>query len=88
MVIHWPKKLPAARGEVAERFNARIAGRPDLLGSRTSMTRVQGMIRIMENTFLNVNGRVHSISAEVTVKAGKTNGVLIEQAGRFAGWSF
>jgi len=41
---------------VYERFNAAIAGRPDLMGDRTSLTLAQGMDGIMENTFLNIKG--------------------------------
>jgi arylsulfatase len=70
----------------AERFDASIAGRPDLLGPRTSMTLYEGMTGIMENAFINVKGRSYSVTAEVEVQAG-TGGVIIAQAGRFGGWS-
>ena len=36
-----------------------IAGRPDLLGGRTSMTVYDGMTGIMENAFINVKGVPH-----------------------------
>ena len=70
-----------------ERFNAAIAGRPDLMGPRTSLTLHEGMTGIMENAFLNVKGRSHTITAEVAVPSGGANGVIIAQAGRFGGWS-
>jgi arylsulfatase len=70
----------------AERFDASIAGRPDLLGPRTSMTLYEGMTGIMENAFINVKGRSYTVTAEVDVKAG-ASGVIIAQAGRFGGWS-
>jgi arylsulfatase len=71
----------------SERFNAAIAGRPDLMESRTSLTLYEGMTGIMENAFLNIKGRRHTITAEVEVPAEDTSGVIICQAGRFGGWS-
>ena len=42
-----------------ERFNAAIAGRPDLMGDRTrSLTLYPGMTRIMENAFINVKNQL------------------------------
>ena len=70
-----------------ERFNAAIAGRPDLPGERKTMTFYTGMTHLQENTVLNVKNRSHTISAEVEVSPGKTDGVIIAQGGRFAGWS-
>jgi arylsulfatase len=70
-----------------ERFNPAIAGRPDLMGDRTSLTVYEGMTGMMENAFINVKNRSHSITAEVEVPSGAANGVVIAQAGRFAGWS-
>jgi arylsulfatase len=70
-----------------ERFNAAIAGRPDLMGPRTSLTLYEGMTGIMENAFINIKGRSHTITAEIEVLQGGANGVIIAQAGRFAGWS-
>jgi arylsulfatase len=70
-----------------ERFNAAIAGRPDLAGDRKTMTFYAGMDTLMENTVLNVKNRSHTITAEVEVSEGKTDGVIVAQGGRFAGWS-
>jgi len=71
----------------AERLNAAIAGRPDLMGQRTSLTLYPGMETISENAFLNVKNRSHAITAEVQIPAGGANGVIVSQGGRFAGWS-
>ncbi len=71
----------------SERFDARIAGRPDLIGSRTSLTLHEGMTGISENAFINIKGRSSAISAEIDVPSGGANGVIIAQAGRFGGWS-
>jgi hypothetical protein len=43
-----------------ERFNPAIAGRPDLLAGRTSLTVYPGMIGMKENAFINVKNRSHS----------------------------
>src|SRR5438105_2077535 len=69
-----------------ERFNAAIAGRPDLIGDRTSLTLYPGMIGIMENAFINIKNRSFTITAPVELKDGNTNGVIIAQAGAFGGW--
>jgi arylsulfatase len=71
----------------SERFDASVAGRPDLMGARTTLTLYEGMTGMMENAFINVKGRSHSITAEVDVPAGGASGVIIAQAGRFGGWS-
>lgn len=71
----------------SERFDASIAGRPDLMGPRTSLTVYEGMTGISENAFINVKGRKYTITADVELKDGNTNGVIISQAGRFGGWA-
>jgi arylsulfatase len=71
----------------SERFDPEIAGRPDLLGGRKSLTVYPGMTGMMENAFINVKGRHHTIEAEVELKDDKTTGVVIAQAGYFGGWT-
>jgi arylsulfatase len=71
----------------SERFDPSIAGRPDLLGPRTSLTLYEGMTGIAENAFINVKSRSHTITAEIEVPKGGAEGVIIAQAGRFGGWS-
>jgi arylsulfatase len=70
-----------------ERFDASIAGRPDLPAGRKTMTFYPGMSHLTENTVLNVKNRSHTITAEVEITDGDTDGVIIAQGGRFAGWS-
>src|SRR5437588_3657282 len=70
-----------------ERFNAAIAGRPDLMGSRTSLTLYPGMIGIMENAFINIKNRSFTITADIDLPNGNADGVIICQAGRFGGWT-
>jgi len=71
----------------AERFNAAIAGRPDLMGNRTSLTVYPGMAGLMENTFINVKNRAYTITVPVELHDSDTNGVIIAQGGRFGGWT-
>ncbi|MEZ0388118.1 MAG: arylsulfatase [Verrucomicrobium sp.] len=71
----------------SERFNPAIAGRPDLLNGRKTLTVYPGMIGMLENAFINVKGVHHTIEAEVEVTNDKTNGVIIAQAGYFGGWT-
>jgi arylsulfatase len=57
------------------------------MGDRKSLTLYEGMTGIMENAFLNVKNRSHSITAEVDIPKGGGEGVILCQGGRFAGWS-
>ena len=70
-----------------ERFDAAIAGRPDLIGKRTSLTLYEGMTGIAENAFINLKGKSFTITVELQIPSGGANGVVIAQAGRFGGWS-
>ncbi|HET9294751.1 MAG TPA: arylsulfatase [Gemmatimonadales bacterium] len=69
-----------------ERFDAAVAGRPDLMGERTTLTLGEGMTGMMENAFINVKNRSHVITADVELPANG-QGVIIAQGGRFGGWS-
>ena len=70
----------------SERFDATIAGRPDLMGGRTSLTVYPGMTGMAENAFINVKNRSYTITAPVELKDANTSGVIIAQAGAFGGW--
>jgi arylsulfatase len=70
-----------------ERFNAAIAGRPELQAGRKSMRLEPGMTHLMENTVLNVKNRSHTVTAKFDVPEGGADGVIIAQGGRFAGWA-
>ena len=71
----------------SERFNPATAGRPDIMGARTSLTVYPGMVGMAENAFINVKNRSHTITADVELANATTNGVIIAQAGRFGGWT-
>jgi arylsulfatase len=70
-----------------ERVNAKIAGRPDLMGDRTSLILSAGMDSMSENVFINIKNRSFSVTADVEIPEGGANGVILAQAGRFGGWS-
>jgi arylsulfatase len=72
---------------VFERMIPASAGRPDLMGSRTSLTVYEGMIGMSENVFINLKNKSHTITADVEIPQGGANGVILAQAGRFGGWS-
>jgi arylsulfatase len=70
-----------------ERLNAATAGRPDLIGDRTTLIVYEGMTGMSENVFINTKNRSHSITADVEIPEGGASGVILAQAGRFGGWS-
>ena len=70
----------------SEHFDASIAGRPDLMAGRTTLTVYPGMIGMTGNAFINIKSRSYTITAPVELADGNTNGVIIAQAGRFGGW--
>ena len=71
----------------SERLNPAIAGRPEIMGPRKSLTVYPGMQGMMENAFINVKGVHHLITAEIEVPSTPAEGVILAQAGRFGGWT-
>jgi arylsulfatase A-like enzyme len=55
-----------------ERLNAALVGRPDLMQGRKSLTVYEGMNGIMENVFINVKNRSHTITAEVVAPPNRS----------------
>jgi arylsulfatase len=72
---------------IFERLDAKMVGRPDVMGDRTSLTLHTGMKGMSENVFLNVKNRSLTMTADVEIPAGGADGVIIAQGGRFGGWS-
>jgi arylsulfatase len=70
-----------------ERTNPALAGRPDVLGDRTSLTLYEGMQGMLENTFMNIKNQSSTITAELEIPEGGANGAILSQGGRFGGWS-
>jgi hypothetical protein len=73
---------------VIARMNPAIAGRPDVMGGRKSLTLYDGMDGMLENAFLNVKNQSKTITATLTIPKGGANGVIVGQGGRFGGWCF
>ena len=69
-----------------ERFDARIAGRPDLLNGRTTMTLYAGMGRLNENCVPNVKNTSFTVTASVVLPDEPAQGAIIAQGGKFGGW--
>jgi arylsulfatase A-like enzyme len=69
------------------RFNAAIAGRPDIMAGRTSLTVYQGMVGMKENAFINTKNSSYSITADVEVPTTEATGVILAQGGIHSGWS-
>ena len=67
-----------------ERFNADIAGRPQLITGDTQ-TLFSGM-RLLENCVLNIKNKSHSVTAKITVPDGGAAGVIVSQGGGVGGW--
>jgi hypothetical protein len=69
----------------AERFNADLAGRPQLIRGSSQLL-FEGMGRLSENSVLVLKNKSHAVTAHVEVPEGG-EGVLIAQGGAYAGWS-
>jgi arylsulfatase A-like enzyme len=76
-------------GRYVERFNAAIAGRPEIMGERSSMVLYQGMSFPGPDALLNVKNKSFSITAAVDIPAGKiASGVLLANGGVTGGFVF
>jgi arylsulfatase A-like enzyme len=71
----------------AERLNAELAGRPQLIRGDTQVF-YPGMSHLSENSVLSVKNKSFSVTAEVVVPNGPPNGTIIAQGGAIGGWSF
>ncbi len=69
-----------------ELANPKLAGRPDLMFGRTTLTLSEEMAGLLENDFINTKNTSYTIEAEVET-GGSANGVIVAQGGRFGGWS-
>jgi arylsulfatase len=73
----------------AERFNADLAGRPQLIRGSSQLL-FGGMGRLTENSVLVLKNKSHSITAQAVVPEGgegEASGVIVAQGGAFGGWS-
>jgi len=70
----------------AERLNADLAGRPQLITGDTQVF-YPGMVRLSENSVLSVKNKSFSVTAEVVVPDAAANGTILAQGGEIGGWS-
>ena len=69
-----------------ERFNADIAGRPQLIKGNRQLL-FGGMGRLSENSIVVLKNKSHAITAHIEVPNGGAKGVIMAQGGAFGGWS-
>ena len=69
-----------------ERFNADIAGRPQLIAGNAQIL-FGGMGRLSENSLLVLKNKSHAVTAEIVVPEGGATGTIVAQGGAFGGWS-
>jgi len=67
-----------------ERFNADLAGRPQLVRGTTQLL-FGRMGRLSENSVVVLKNKSHSITAQIDVPEGGANGVIVAQGGAFGG---
>ena len=70
----------------AERFNADLAGRPQLIRGKSQLL-YEGMGRLSENSVLVIKNKSHAVTAQIEVPEGGAEGVIVAQGGAYAGWS-
>jgi arylsulfatase len=64
-----------------------LAGRPDLMAGRNSLTLAEGMTGMPENVFIDIKNRSFSITADVVIPDNGGDGAILVQGGRFGGWA-
>ncbi|MFL7891250.1 MAG: arylsulfatase, partial [Anaerolineales bacterium] len=69
-----------------ERFNADIAGRPQLIKGKTQML-FGGMSRLPEHAVLQMHNKSYSVTAEIEVPESGANGVIVSLGAGIGGWS-
>jgi arylsulfatase len=69
-----------------ERFNADLAGRPQLIKGNTQLL-FGGMGRLSESSIVNIKNKSYSVTADVMVPKSGAKGVIIAQGGSVNGWS-
>jgi arylsulfatase A-like enzyme len=69
-----------------ERFNADLAGRPQLIKGKTQML-FGGMSRLPEHAVLQMHNKSYSVTAEIEVPQSGANGVIVSLGAGIGGWS-
>ena len=69
-----------------ERFNADLAGRPQLIKGNTQLL-FSGMDRLTENSVVNIKNKSHAVTADIVAPQTGAQGVIVAQGGLTGGWS-
>lgn len=69
-----------------ERFDAVIAGRPQLITGNTQVL-YSGMGRLTEAVVLNIKNVSHAVAADIEIPAEGAQGAIVAQGGAFGGWA-
>ncbi len=69
-----------------ERFNADLAGRPQLIKGKSQML-FGGMHRLQEGSILQTHNKSYSLTAEIGVPESGANGVIVSLGAAIGGWS-
>jgi arylsulfatase A-like enzyme len=70
----------------AERFNADLAGRPQLVKGKSQIL-FSGMGRLSENSIVVTKNKSFAVTAQIVVPDGGARGVIVSQGGAFGGFS-
>jgi arylsulfatase len=70
----------------AERFNADLAGRPQLVKGNRQLL-FGGMKRLSENSVVVMKNKSYAVTADIVVPKEGAKGVIVAQGGAFGGWS-
>ena len=71
-----------------ERLLPSVAGRPTMMGNRTTLDLYPGALDLVEDSILSIKNVSSSLQASVTVDQGTAaDGVIIAQGSRFGGWT-
>jgi arylsulfatase A-like enzyme len=70
----------------AERFNADLAGRPQLIKGKTQIL-FGGMSRLSEGSMVVTHNKSYSLTAEIEVPKSGASGVIIALGGSVGGWT-
>jgi len=70
----------------AERTNSDIAGRPTVAHGNTQLL-YPGMLRLQENTAINIKSKSYSVTADIEVQEAGVSGVIVAQGGHMGGWT-
>jgi arylsulfatase len=74
-------------GRLFERFNADLAGRPQLIKGNSQIL-FGGMSRLSEGSIVAMHNKSYSLTAEIEVPKSGANGVIAAMGGVTGGWSF